>query len=143
MNITLTKGKLMLVATIILLLSMAFVQVYKTAHDLTWTVEEDFDRDQSFVQGTLDGNLGKDPSYKGEYVWYNPLLFLIETALVKITHLPINIILARGGIYLNFLAPLTFTFFCYFFFWRPCCFEFFNFPKINPFMCWIRHKICS
>lgn len=111
-----TKHKSFYIATFILLLLIAFFQCYKTAHDLTWTVEEDFDRDQSFVQGTLDGNFGKDPSYRGEFLWYNPLLFLVETAIVKITHLPVNIVLARAGIYLNLLAPLVFAFMCYFLF---------------------------
>lgn len=110
------KNKIGVITTLVVLLSLAFVQCYKTAHDLSWTVEEDFDRDQSFVQGTLDGNFGKDPSYRNQYLWYNPLVFLIETVAVKITGLPVNIILSRGGIYLNLFAPLAFAFMTLYFF---------------------------
>ncbi|MBL0340676.1 MAG: hypothetical protein IPP71_06990 [Bacteroidetes bacterium] len=110
------QDKIGVAVVVIVLMTLAFVQCYKTAHDLTWTVEADFDRDQSFVQGTLDGNFGKDPSYRNEYLWYNPLVFLIETAIVKITGLPVNIVLARAGIYLNLFAPLAFAFMTFYFF---------------------------
>ena len=90
------------------MLSMAFYQCYKTTHDLHWAPDPDFDRDIAFVRGTLDGNFGKDPNYKGEYLWYNPLLFSIETAIVKISSLPPNVVAVRAGAYLNLLAPVTF-----------------------------------
>jgi hypothetical protein len=102
------KNKIWQIVTISLLLSIAFLQCYKTTHDLKWAYDVDFDRDMSFVQGTLDGNYGKDPNITNEYLWYNPLLFLTETAIVKITGLPINIVLARGGTFLNLLGPLAF-----------------------------------
>src|SRR5258707_814742 len=63
-----------------LMLLLAFVQGFRTTHDLHWAADADFDRDISYVQGTLDGHFGMDPSYAGEYLWYNPLLFSVETA---------------------------------------------------------------
>jgi hypothetical protein len=101
--------KYVFTAGIFIMLLMAFAQGYKTTHDLHWAYDIDFDRDMSFIQGTLDGHFGKDPSYLGEYLWYSPLLFSIETIIVKTTGLPPNIVVTRAGIYLNCLAPVTFV----------------------------------
>lgn len=109
-------NKTIFITLLIFFLILAFIQCYKSAHDLLWTVEEDFDRDMSFVQSTLDGDFGKDPSYRNEYLWYNPLLFLIETGLVKATHHPVNVILARAGVYLNLFTPIAFALMVYFLF---------------------------
>jgi hypothetical protein len=91
------------------MLLMAFAQGYKTTRDLHWAYSMDFDRDMSFVQGNLDGHFGQDPNYVGEYLWYSPLLFSIESIIVKTTGLPINIVVTRAGIYLNILAPVAFV----------------------------------
>jgi hypothetical protein len=104
------KDKILLVAAFAIMLTMAFVQSYKTTQDLRWASEPDFDRDISFVQGTLDGHYGKDPSYRDAYMWYNPLLFSIETAIVKISGAAPNIVVTRAGAYLNLLAPIAFFF---------------------------------
>jgi hypothetical protein len=101
--------KYVFTAGIFIMLLMAFAQGYKTTHDLNWGCSIDFDRDMSFIQGTLDGHFGKDPSYLGEYLWYSPLLFSIETIIVKTTGLSPNLVVTRAGIYLNCLAPVTFV----------------------------------
>jgi hypothetical protein len=101
--------KYVFTAGIFIMLLMAFAQGYKTTHDLHWAYDIDFDRDISFIQGNLDGHPGKDPSYLGEYSWYSPLLFSIETIIVKTTGLPPNIVVTRAGIYLNCLAPVAFV----------------------------------
>jgi hypothetical protein len=94
---------------IFIMLVMAFAQSYKTTHDLNWAYDFDFDRDMSFIQGNLDGHPGQDPSYLGEYLWYSPLLFSIETVIVKTTGLAPNLVVTRAGIYLNCLAPVAFV----------------------------------
>ena len=91
------------------MLLLAFVQGYKTTHDLHWASDIDFDRDMSFIQGNLDGHFGQDPSYLGEYLWYSPILFSIETVIVKTTGLAPNIVVTRAGIYLNCFAPVAFV----------------------------------
>uniref|UniRef100_UPI00374DB16D hypothetical protein n=1 Tax=Mucilaginibacter sp. TaxID=1882438 RepID=UPI00374DB16D len=58
----------------------------------------------------LDGHYGSDPNIAGQYMWYNPLLFLAETAIVQLTRLPINIVVARSGAFLNLLGPIFFFF---------------------------------
>jgi hypothetical protein len=102
------RNKAAFIVAFAMLLLMAFIQCYKTTHDLKWAAEPDFDRDISYIQGTLDGKLGKDPSYAGAYLWYNPLLFSIETAIVEVSGLPIHTVVTRAGTYLNLLSPIAF-----------------------------------
>jgi hypothetical protein len=98
--------KYILTATI--MLSLAFVQCYMTVHDLHWAFEPDFDRDIGYIRSTLDGHYGADPNYLDQYMWYNPLLYLSETFVVKMTGLPINIVVARAGAFLNLFGPIAF-----------------------------------
>lgn len=109
-------NKIFFIAASILLLTIAFYQCYKTTHDLNWAADPDFDRDISFARGTLQGHYGKDPNYKGEYLWYNPMLFSIEAAIAKTTSLPLNVVAVRTGTYLNILAPVAFFFMAFYLF---------------------------
>ena len=93
-----------------LMLIAAFIQCYKTVHNLHWASEPDFDRDIAYIRSLLDGNYGKDPNMAGQYMWYNPMLFLFETVAVKLTGLPINIVVARAGAFINLLSPVAFFF---------------------------------
>ncbi len=95
-------------AAIVIMIVLSFWQCYRVTHDLNWYCEVDFDRDMAFVQGALDGHPEKDPNYKGEYIWYNPLLFSLEALVTKITGMPPYLVLARLGIYFNLLGPLFF-----------------------------------
>ncbi|MBS1600373.1 MAG: hypothetical protein JST75_19245 [Bacteroidetes bacterium] len=107
------------IAASVALLALAFFQCYKITHDLHWAYDTDFDRDMAFIRNSLEGNYGKDPNYIGEYLWYNPLLFSIETFIVKMTGLPINVVIAQAGIYFNILGPIAFFIMnCYFFGYR-------------------------
>ncbi len=92
----------------LLMIFVAFLRCYEVSHDLKWFYDGDFYRDISYVQGILYGNYGKDPSFIGEYLWYNPLLTILEAIIVKLTGLPINIVLIRAGSFLNLLSPLCF-----------------------------------
>ena len=102
------RERLILLTASAVMLLIAFIQCFRTVHDLTWPFDTDFDRDMSFIHNALAGHSGQDPTYAGHYLWYNPLLFSIEALLVRITGLPINIIVARAGLYLNLLGPLSF-----------------------------------
>jgi len=92
----------------IVMIVAAMVQCYRTVHDLHWASEPDFDRDIAYIRTALAGHYGQDANYAGEYMWYNPLLFLSETLIVKLTGLPINIVVARAGAFLNILGPVFF-----------------------------------
>ena len=102
------KNRLAFITAMIIMLLIAFVQCYKTTYDLHWAADPDFDRDIAFVQGTLNGHFGMDPNYAGEYLWYNPLLFSIETLIVKVSGLPVYEVVTRAGAYLNLLGPIAF-----------------------------------
>ncbi len=97
------------IAAIILMMLIAFIQGFITTHDLYWAADPDFDRDIAFAQGALEGHFGKDPSYAGEYLWYNPLLFSMEAFIAKVSGLPINLVVTRAGAYLNLLGPISFV----------------------------------
>jgi hypothetical protein len=100
--------KIILLSASLIMLVIAFIQCFRTMHDLTWAYDRDFDRDMAFINDSLDGHFGLDPAYQGQYLWYNPLLFSLETMLVKLTGLPANIIVTRAGMYLDLLGPITF-----------------------------------
>lgn len=91
------------------MLGLACIQCYAAAKDIHWFLDPDYYRDMSGVQQNLHGGFGKDPNYLGAWLWYNPLLTGIETIIVRITGLPLNLAFAQAGVWLNLLAPITFT----------------------------------
>jgi len=105
-----TKNKKFYIVALIAILGIAFFQCYRVSHDLTWPSDVDQYRDMAYVQGNLDGDFGKDPNFTGRYMWYNPLLTLVETAIVKVSGLPIYVVFVRVGLYLNLLGPIALIF---------------------------------
>ena len=93
-----------------LMISVACWQCYQMTHDLQWTLDSDFCREMSYVWATLSGHFGQDPSYAGEYMWYNPLLFSLEALIVRTTGLSVNAVGIQMGPFLNLLAPMAFLF---------------------------------
>ncbi|HXB42835.1 MAG TPA: hypothetical protein VNV85_02210 [Puia sp.] len=102
------ENKILFLIAFLIMLSVAFIQCYKTTHDLHWSLDADFYRDMAYIQGILEGHFGKDPNISGAYLWYNPLLVSIEALIAKISGLPINEVVMQSGTYLNLLAPLAF-----------------------------------
>jgi hypothetical protein len=96
------------ICAFLLMLTLAFIQCYRTTHNLHWSNDGDFYRDMAFIQGTLEGHFGQDPNMAGAYLWYNPLVFLIEALIVRISGSPINDVVLQAGTYLNVLGPLAF-----------------------------------
>ena len=94
--------------TAAVLIAMAALAGWRTTRDLTWGPYVDFDRDASFVNGILEGHYGEDPLYQGHSLWFTPLLFGIEAALVKVTGLPVPVLQVRAGALLNLLVPIAF-----------------------------------
>jgi hypothetical protein len=92
----------------LILILAAFIQSWHVSHDLYWFYDLDVSRDMAYVQQTLYGHFGKDPNFPGEFLWYNPLMSLVQTAVIKISGLPINVVMVRLGSYMNLLAPLSF-----------------------------------
>jgi hypothetical protein len=101
------QKRVILLAGLVMILA-AFVQCYLTSRDLSWYYDIDVPRDMSYVQQILYGHFGKDPNYTGEFLWYNPLMSIVQAGIIKISGLPINVAMVRLGAYLNLLAPITF-----------------------------------
>lgn len=87
---------------------LAFIPGRLATRDLTWGPYVDFDRDASFAQGVLEGHYGEDPLYKGETMWFTPLMFTFQAYASKITGLEVQVIQARAGAFLNLLVPIGF-----------------------------------
>ncbi len=93
------------------LVTVAFVAGRWATAELTWPVEIDHFRDMGAAQRLLDGGLGalrEDPAYRGERWWYSPLLPVVMAGLAKLTGVSLPLVMARGGAFVNLLAPISF-----------------------------------
>ena len=102
------KDNIKFILACVVMLLLAFIQCYRTVHDLHWAYEPDFDRDIGYIRNVLAGHFAQDPNIAGQYLWYNPLLYMTEAAVTKMTGLPPNIVVARAGMFLNLLSPIVF-----------------------------------
>ena len=91
-----------------LLCAWVLVTGVRTTSDLDWPFDPDHLRDIAHAQTIRDGAWLQDPFYRNEWVWYNPLLPAIIAGISSLTGLPVNVVAARAGAYLNIAAPLTF-----------------------------------
>jgi hypothetical protein len=80
----------------------------RTSGDLAWPPDPDHFRDIAQAQTIQDGGWLHDPFYRGESIWYNPLLSGILAGISALAGQPIHIVATRAGAYLNLLAPVTF-----------------------------------
>lgn len=94
---------------LVIMCSFAFWQGWQTTADLTWPPgDEDFYRDIAHAETILDGKFGADPLYRAEGAWYNPLTPALVASVARLTNLPLPLVYARLGAWLNLLAPLMF-----------------------------------
>jgi len=70
-------------------------------------VEQDDYRDMSIAENMLHGIFFKDTTYQNELLWYNPFLPALDALISRITGLPLNIVLAHTGKFLNILIPVS------------------------------------
>ncbi len=90
------------------MLLLAAVPGVHAVTGIQWGSVLDFYRDEAYVRTILEGHFGADPFYKGEHLWYAPLIYLIEAGLCKLTSLPPEVLLVRAGPWLILLAPIAF-----------------------------------
>jgi len=102
------RRSLICTALAVFLIALAFAGGHRATSDLTWPPYMDFDRDASFAQSILDGHYGEDPLYRGEVMWFTPLVFSIEAYAVKATGVSIQVFQAQAGAFLNLLGPIAF-----------------------------------
>src|SRR6267378_8363177 len=92
------------------LCAVALSKAIHTTADLQWPYDVDQDRDTGLAQAILDHHYGADHLYRGETIWYNPLVSIIVASLSRATGLPPYFVTTQGGTYLNLFAPIAFYF---------------------------------
>lgn len=103
------------VLMLLFMLVLAVVPAVDAVRGLEWGPTTDFYRDGSFVHSILDGRFGQDPQFKGEHLWYTPLIFGMEALLARLTGLPVQTVLVQAGPWLNLLAPVCFFIMAWYF----------------------------
>lgn len=102
----LIKRQYIILVTILIL--VAFMRNIASVRGLYYGYDQDSDRDLGNVMNLIGGNFLNDPSYVGEYIWYNPLIFWVEGVFVKLTGLPAITLVTQIGAFLNILSPILF-----------------------------------
>ncbi len=93
---------------LVVLLVPALYLGWVTTRDLSWPPDVDLDRDIAQARTMADGELLADPFYRGETVWYNPLVPALIAGLSRLTGVAVNVLYTRAGAFLNLAAPLAF-----------------------------------
>ena len=95
-------------ALLVLLCAPALEAGRRATRGLSWPPDVDLYRDIAQAQTMADGALLADPFYRGEAVWYNPLVPGLVAGLAGLTGQPVHVVYAEAGAYLNLLAPIAF-----------------------------------
>lgn len=96
------------VGMFIFFLLLCFIPIRKVVSNYYWGYDNDNYRDMSNVNNLVEGNLSEDPTYLGEFRWYNPLLHWTEALIVEVTGIPVNQVISQAGPYLNILGAVCF-----------------------------------
>ncbi|MBK9420660.1 MAG: hypothetical protein IPN44_06365 [Flavobacteriales bacterium] len=103
------------VLMLLFMLILSLLPALQAVRGLEFGPTMDFYRDGSFVHSILDGRSGQDPQFKGEHLWYTPLIFGLEALLVRITGMQVETLLVQAGPWLNLLAPVCFFIMAWYF----------------------------
>jgi len=79
---------------------------------LSWPCDVDLYRDIGFARSMLDGFPFADPLYRGESLWYPPLVPALIALATWVSGAPLNEVATHLGVYLNMLAPVGFYLLC-------------------------------
>jgi hypothetical protein len=79
----------------------------RTTRDLSWAEDDDLFRVIAEAQTFAEGSFS-DPYYRGEDIWYNPLVSLVVAGASRTLGVPVNVTEVRLGAYANLLGPLAF-----------------------------------
>jgi hypothetical protein len=90
------------------LIVAALVVALRTTRDLPGAFDPDHFRDIAQAQTARDGHPLTDPYYKGEWIWYNPLLAWTLATGSAATHTTIEDFHVHKGAWLNLLGPMLF-----------------------------------
>jgi MFS family permease len=89
------------------LIAAALVVAVRATHGLPVPYDPDHFRDLAFAQTARDGHPLADAYYRGEWIWYNPLLTWIVAAISSVSGATIVSTHVNGGPVLNLLGPLS------------------------------------
>ena len=95
-------------ALLVLLCAPAFGAGRAATRGLSWPPGIDLYRDIAQAQTMADGALLADPFYRGEAVWYNPLVPGLVATMAGLSGRPVHVLYVQAGAYLNLLGPVAF-----------------------------------
>ncbi|MDP7037898.1 MAG: hypothetical protein QGI45_01965 [Myxococcota bacterium] len=95
----------------LVLVLIAFLHTWTTTANLSWSHDDDIMRDTAHAQTILDGDFLGDPHYKGETIWYNPVLPALVAGLSALSGEPVHEVYAQFGPLLNLWVPIVFYLF--------------------------------
>jgi len=90
------------------LIIAALAVALRMTRDLPGAFDPDHFRDIAQAQTSRDGHPLSDPYYKGEWVWYNPLLAWTLAIGSAATRTTVEQFHVHGGPWLNLLGPIAF-----------------------------------
>jgi hypothetical protein len=90
------------------MLVLAFVESRALTRDLEWPAVDIQYRETATAQTLLDEGAGRDPAYRGESLWYNPLSGWIAALASHVTGRPLREVVPRIGPFVNLVAPIGF-----------------------------------
>jgi hypothetical protein len=86
----------------------AFANVEPFTRGLDWPAMDDSYRELAGAQTMLDEGFGGDFAYRGEQIWYNPLTPSLVALEQRALGVPLPILVARMGPYVNLVTPIAF-----------------------------------
>jgi hypothetical protein len=86
----------------------AFVPVRNAVIGVTAPFDIDQFRDIAAAQSMADGNFLEDPFYKGESLWYNPLLAAATASVSKLTSLSVPRVYVQQGPFISAIVAAAF-----------------------------------
>jgi len=91
---------------------LVFVHGLRASSGIEWPIDEDAFRDIGIAQSILDGTYPEDNAYRGETLWFNPMVGAMVAGVSWLTGLPAPVADARLGAYVNLLVPISFFLLC-------------------------------
>ena len=89
-------------------LGFAYEPVPRAVDGVTVPFDIDQFRDIAAAQSMADGNFLEDPFYKGEMLWYNPLLAAATAIVSRVTSLSVPRVYTQQGPFINAVVAAAF-----------------------------------
>lgn len=90
------------------LIFFSFYKGLQAAKNVDWVFDKDMVRNISMAQSMIDGHPLADSIFRGETIWYNPMLPALTAAVSKVTGSSLMSVNMRIGAYINLIVPIGF-----------------------------------